>query len=326
MSSEGRRSFVLTVLATIGGLSVLCGVLFVLFFTYMLSSVGGIVKNASLASQSSFMGSGNAGGKVSFALPQDQTPYIAGVKLSGEINQQVADEVTEKLQAASDDSSAIGVLLEVNSPGGTVVPSQEIYDSLNELKKKKPVVVYVRDMAASGAYYSSASANQIIANRGSIVGSIGVIMNGFEANKLLDFLKITPTTIKTGALKDAGSPTRKMTDEDKHYLQSLIDATRAQFVEDVKKARHMNDESLMRLADGRVVLAPEALKLKLIDKIGTKQEALDAIALLAKQKKTPDIFYYENIQSLSDILSRKLSTGVREFVTETAHEFLTPRL
>lgn len=326
MSSEGRRSFILTVFATIGGLALIGTVLVVVFFAYVVSSVGSAVKNASLAGQSSLLGTGSTAGKVSFLIPEDQTPYIAGVKLNGEINGQLADEVIEKLRTAEEDASAVGVLLEVSSPGGTVVPSQEIYDTVNAIKKKKPVVVYVRDMAASGAYYSSSSANQIIANRGSMVGSIGVIMNGFEADKLLEFLKITPTTIKTGSLKDAGSLTRKMTEEDRQYLQTLINATRNQFVDDVRKARQMNDESLRVLSDGRVVLAPEALTLKLVDKIGTKQDALDAIAALAKQKKTPEVFYYENVQSLSDILSRKLSTGVRELMTQTAGELIRARL
>lgn len=303
MSSEpnnGKRTQVfLIALATIGvlailffaGITTLAGVAFY--------SVGQSVKSLSK------MTTNIQPGKTNFTTPGRHTTYIAGIKLNGEINDLVADDLIEKLQTAKDDSNAIGVLLEVNSPGGSVVPSQEIYDTVKDVRSKKPIVVYVREMAASGAYYSSSPASKIIANRGSMIGSIGVIMNGFEADKLIQFLKISPVTFKTGALKDAGSPTRPVNENDKKYIQGLLETTHDEFVADVISARHTDEKTMKFMSDGRVVLAPQAVTLKLIDAIGTKKSALDTIAKLANQKTTPDLFYYENIQKFSDYFAQR---------------------
>ncbi|WP_161597546.1 signal peptide peptidase SppA [Fluviispira multicolorata] len=308
-----RPRIILTVLSTIGAISILFIILFVSFLAYTIHSISGGMKNLSstLNNQTSATG-------INFTVPASNTEYIAGIKLSGEINSTLANEVIEKLETAKDDKNAVGVLFEVSSPGGTVVPSQEMYDAINDFRAKKPVVVYVRELAASGAYYSSASADKIIANRGSLIGSIGVIISNIEADKLMTFLKLNPITLKTGALKDAGSPTRSMNENDKKYLQTLIENMRTQFVADVKAGRKLPDSTLSFMSDGRVVLANEALKLKLIDGIGTKQTALAEIANLAKLKKTPELFYYENIQPFSDLFTQKLIGGTTRVLTETA--------
>lgn len=314
MTSEngGRRSGVLAIaLATVGVIAILFVTLFVGIIFYSVHSMSSSVK--------SFVASANkvSGSKVSFTVPKGNSPYIAGIKLNGEITDSSADEVLEKLKTAKEDSSAVGVLFEVNSPGGVVVPSQEIYDQVKSIRALKPVVVYVRNMAASGAYYSSASASKIIANRGSLIGSIGVIMEGFEADKLIQFLKINPITIKTGALKDTGSPLRPMNDNDKKYLQNLIDSTRAEFAADVKSGRGLSEQTLSFMSDGRVVLAPQAKELKLIDDIGSKDLALSEITALAKLKKTPELFYYENVDSFSDLFSQHLPGALSQVLKDT---------
>ncbi|MES2615445.1 MAG: signal peptide peptidase SppA [Bdellovibrionota bacterium] len=323
MSNEnkgGRRCGVLAIaLSTIGVVSILFVVLFSVFVAFAMHSVSSSVKSL----VSSQVPSKSYGTKVNYAVPRKNTPYIAGIKLMGEISGDTADEILDKFKTAKEDSMAVGVLFEVSSPGGSVVPSQEIYDQIKSLQESKPVVVYVREMAASGAYYSSASASKIIANRGSIIGSIGVIMEGFEADKLIQFLKINPVTIKTGALKDTGSPTRAMNETDKKYLQGLIEETREEFVNDVKSARKTTAEDMNFMSDGRVVLAPQALKLKLIDAIGTRDDALSEIAKLAKQKKTPELFYYENIDTFSEIFSQKFSGQVADMLKTSVSQFIT---
>lgn len=315
VESQQRSGFIVKFLASIGAIFVLFIVFSFILLAYFIHAFSGNVKGLS----SSLTNIGNSGAEVNFVTPSHHANYIAGIKLNGEINSLTSVEILEKLEAAKSDNKAIGVLLEVNSPGGSVVPSQEIYDAVLDVKTKKPVVVYVRDMAASGAYYSSASASKIIANRASILGSIGVIMNGFEADKLIQFLKINPVTIKTGALKDVGNPTRPMNGEDKRYLQELIEATRLQFVNDIKLARKITDSSLKFMSDGRVVLAPQALELKLIDAIGTKKLALDEVAKLANSKETPELFYYENIQSFSALFSQKMMHGASSILTEVIY-------
>ncbi|MCA2959552.1 MAG: signal peptide peptidase SppA [Silvanigrellales bacterium] len=239
---------------------------------------------------------------------------FAGIRLEGEINSPVADVVLEKLKAAMDDERIQGVLLEVESPGGAVVPSQEMYDALKRTKERKPVVAYVRDVAASGAYYAIASASAIVANRGSMVGSIGVILSSVEITELLSWAKLKPVTLKTGKLKDAGSPMREWTEDDKAYLQGLIDKTREQFASDVKAARGLGDVAMERMSDGRVVLGPEAAELRLIDKVGDRELALATLTEIAKLEKAPEVFELEESRP-------ELPLFIHYLFGESAHAF-----
>lgn len=303
-----KRSFgilgkVKSVFAIIGIISVTFFILFIVFVGVALSSFSSNIKTFS-SSLSQPLASKTG---LTFSVPGNKSSYVAGIRLDGEITEDTATSILEKLETAKNDIHAVGILLDVNSPGGSVVASQEIYDAIKEITKTKPVVSYVREVAASGAYYSCAPSTKIVANRGSIIGSIGVIMNGFEADKLIQFLKINPVVIKTGALKDTGSPTRPMNEKDKQYLQELIEETRSQFVEDVKQARKTTDSTMKLMSDGRVVLGMQALNLKLVDIIGSKQTAIEQIAFLAKEKKIPELYYYEDIQSFSDLFAQKLA-------------------
>ncbi|RDB36032.1 MAG: signal peptide peptidase SppA [Spirobacillus cienkowskii] len=307
-------NFLKTVFATIGAISVTLFILFILTIGFALYSFSSGIKSIS-----SFNKTLSKTGH-SFVVPTTNSHYIAGIQLNGEINTTLSSIIIEKLETAKNDKNAIGILLEVNSPGGSVVASQEIYDTIKSINTQKPVVAYVRDMAASGAYYSSASSAKIIANRGSLIGSIGVIMNGFEADKLLQFLKINPVVIKTGSLKDTGSPARPMTEKDKQYLQELIEETRIQFVDDIKSARKTTDSAMKYMSDGRVILAPQALNLKLIDAIGTKSQAATEVATLAKQSITPQVIYYDDLQSFSDFLSLKMANQLSILTKEVLSE------
>lgn len=319
--NNGQRFKVFTIaLSTIGVLALIFTALLLAGFAFTLHTVSSSVQGIVAASTHK-----SSGVKVHYAVPSQHTPYIAGIKLTGPITDATADEIIDKLEMARQDQQAVGVLFEVSSPGGSVVPSQEIFDEIKAVRIIKPVVTYVREMAASGAYYSSASSTKIIANRGSLIGSIGVIMESFEADKLIQFLKINPVTIKTGALKDTGSPTRSMNEADKKYLQDLIEATRAQFAHDVQGARGLNEAALRFMSDGRVVLAPKALELKLVDEIGSKKLALASIATLAKQKKEPELFYYENTESLSELFSQKFSGEISQIFKISLAHFLTAK-
>lgn len=303
-----------SVFATIGAISVVFIILFTAFVGFAIYSFSNGMKNFSASLNPSMSSKPGAG---IFTVPATNSPYIAGIRLNGEITSATSTAIVEKLETAKEDKNAIGILFEVNSPGGSVVASQEIYDTIKDISAKKPVVAYFREVAASGAYYSSASASKIIANRGSIIGSIGVIMNSFEADKLIQFLKINPIVIKTGALKDAGSPTRPMNEKDKQYLQELIEETRTEFVDDVKHARKTSDATMKYMSDGRVVLGPQALNLKLIDILGTRQTAISEIASLAKQKDIPDIYYYEDIQTFSDLFAQKFSGSISDVLKKS---------
>jgi protease-4 len=255
-------------------------------------------------SQIASVGSGS--GHSKFIGPIGADKIIAGIRLEGEIADATARSVLEKLQEAKENDQVVGILLDVNSPGGSVVASQEMYDAIKSLRDKKPVVAYVREMAASGAYYASASATKIVANRGSMVGSIGVIMSTVEATQLLNWLKVKPVTIKTGKLKDTGSPTREWTPEDVQYLQELINKTREQFVTDVREGRAVPEESLKKMSDGRVVLGSEALELKLVDALGPKDFALTEVRTLAKAAADTELIYLDEKPRFDEVLQRLL--------------------
>ncbi len=310
---NGFMGVLKSVFATIGAISIVFFLLFFLVIGIVFYSLSNGIKSFS----SSFNPAMSSRTGLTFTVPNINSPYIAGIRLSGEITSDTSTTILEKLEAAKEDKHAIGILFDVNSPGGSVVASQEIYDAIKEISKIKPVVTYVREVAASGAYYSSASSNKIIANRGSIIGSIGVIMNGFEADKLIQFLKINPVVIKTGALKDTGSPTRPMNEKDKQYLQELIEETRMQFVDDIKQARKTSDSTMKFMSDGRVILGPQALNLKLIDSIGSKHTVMEEITSLAKQKNVPELYYYEDIQSFSELFTQKLAGSTASILRES---------
>jgi signal peptide peptidase SppA len=168
---------------------------------------------------------------------QGDQNFIGLVRLDGAIDSEHMDHVLEKVDELAKMDSARAIFLEVNSPGGTVVASQELFDKLLEVRKSKPVLSYYRDVAASGAYYGSASSTWIVANRASMVGSIGVIMQNVILKDLFAWARLKPVTIKTGELKDAGSPMRDPSPQDEAYLGKLLKDTHAQFMDDVIRGR-----------------------------------------------------------------------------------------
>jgi len=191
--------------------------------------------------------------------------------------------IIEQLKRYEDTKSVPAILLNVDSPGGGVAVSQEIYTEVKRLqeKKNKIVVAYMSSVGASGAYYVSCPANKIVANPGTIVGSIGVIAEWVNYGNLLAWAKLKDVTFKTGEFKDTGSPTRELTEREKAYFQGLIDEMYVDFVEAVAAGRRMDVEAVRALADGRVFTGRDAREKKLIDEIGNFQDAVDLTASLA---------------------------------------------
>jgi protease-4 len=200
-------------------------------------------------------------------------------------------EFTEQLKTFGTSSSVKAVVLRVNSPGGGVAPSQEIYEAIKKFRaeSKKRVVVSMASVAASGGYYIACGADRIFANPGSITGSIGVIAEWYNYGGLLRWAKMEPVVIKSGEMKDAGSPTRPLTEAEKAYFQSLIDSMYGQFVTAVVSGRKMDEAVVRKLADGRVFTGQEALRNGLIDEIGTLQDAVAAAAKMAQISGEPRI-------------------------------------
>jgi len=190
----------------------------------------------------------------------------------------VVSFTVEKLQKAADDRRVKAVVLRVNSPGGTVTASDTLYEEILAFKQKtkKPVVAYFQDVAASGGYYLSCAADEIIAQRSTVTGSIGVIMQMVDVSGGLSKLGITTDAITSGEYKDAGSPFRHMTVEERELFQTMVNGFYAQFVDAVDTGRpNLSREEVVKLADGRVYLAQQALDAGLIDRIGTLHDAID---------------------------------------------------
>lgn len=215
-------------------------------------------------------------------------------------------DVKEKLRKASRDGRIKGVILRINSPGGTVTASDTIYEEIRRFKKKKkiPVVAQMNDVAASGGYYVAVAADRIFAQPTSITGSIGVILQKFNLQELLGKIGIKNTPVKSGELKDIGSPFRPQTELEKKILQGTIDALYKRFVDTVAENRgELNREEVLTLADGRIYTADQALKNHLIDRIGYLEDAVEEVKKMAGLKKAKIILYHlpdaykENIYS-----------------------------
>lgn len=185
-----------------------------------------------------------------------------------------SQETVKQLNELRKNDKVKAVVLRIDSPGGVVGPSQEIYAEVKKLGATKKVVVSMGSLAASGGYYIAAPAAAIFANPGTITGSIGVLMKFSNVEGLLGKIGMQAFTLKTGKFKDAGSPVRPMTDEDRAMLQGVIDSAHGQFVKAVAEGRKLPEEVVRRLADGRIFTGEQALALKLVDRLGTLQDAI----------------------------------------------------
>jgi len=224
--------------------------------------------------------------------------HIAGMILDGR-------DVIDWIRELRDDESVKGVLLRVNSGGGAVAPSQEMYAAVAKLRAVKPVIAYFETVAASGAYYASAPADAIMTNPSAITGSIGVLMELPSWKGLMDKLGIDDRTLTSGPFKDAGSPARPMTPQEREYLQGIVDDLHEQFVSDVAAGREMDPETVRTLADGKAMTGRRALDLGLVDYIGDYEDAMDM--LLKEAGLPPDANVVEGPEYetswLDDLLS-----------------------
>jgi len=186
------------------------------------------------------------------------------------------EPVVGELKRFADDSSIKAIILHVNSPGGGVAASEEIYREVKRIReeKKKNIVVSVETVGASGAYYIASAANKIYADNGSIVGSIGVIAQWVNYGDLLKWAKLKDVVLKTGEFKDTGNPARDLTPAEQAYMQSLIDNMFGQFVHAVADGRGMKFDDVKAIANGKVWTGEQALSMKLIDNVGDFQAAV----------------------------------------------------
>ncbi|BDY12538.1 signal peptide peptidase SppA [Hydrogenimonas cancrithermarum] len=206
-------------------------------------------------------------------------PNLASVNLFGPILS--ADKIVKELEELSEEKSIKGVLLLVDSPGGAVAPSVEISLAVKRLKEKKPVVAYAAGTMASGSYYASIWADKIVANPAATIGSIGVIMEGMNIRGLLDKVGVKPQVVKAGRYKEAGTPFRKWTPEERKEIETHVLDIYQMFVDDVAKARRLDPKHPERFADAKIFIARKAKEIGLIDQIGSIKEAKELTKTLS---------------------------------------------
>ena len=181
----------------------------------------------------------------------------------------------QNLKRFREDDAIKAIVIRIDSPGGAVGPSQEIFREIRKTSKSKKVVASMGSIAASGGYYIAAGADGIVANPGTITGSIGVIMGFTNFQEVLRKIGLVPVVVKSGTYKDMGSPVREMTAKEREILQNLADKIHAQFIRDVALGRNMEKEILTPLADGRIYTGEEAKDLGLVDRIGNLEDSIE---------------------------------------------------
>lgn len=250
----------------------------------------------------------------------------SGILLSGENSFSSGDRVAvlrvedvivdsqiylESIDSIREDDNVKALVVRIDSPGGAVGASQEIYSELKELGQEIPIIASIGGVGASGGYYIACAAEKIYANPGAITGSIGVIAQFASYEKLLDWAKIDVEVIKSGEYKDVGSAFREMNEADIEYIQQLIDNVYIQFKTVVADSRDLDTKQIDRVADGKIYTGEQALNLKLVDELGTINDAISAAGNLGGIDDDPEVINFPKKKSkLFDLLNSKIDTNI----------------
>ena len=227
---------------------------------------------------------------------QQKENFIAKITVEGIIKDR--NDILEQLKDLDKDQNVKGLITIINSPGGTYVGSKEIHESIKKISKKIPTVAYMREMATSGGYLVSLSSDRIFGNEGTITGSIGVILQTADISQLLGKLGINPIIIKSGDLKAVPNPAEEMDEKKLNYLKDIIRKMQKEFLNLVKKSRNISSSTLDLVSDGRIVTGKQAKDLKLIDAVGTEN---DALSWLKKEAGLDDEVRVKDLSIQSDI-------------------------
>ncbi|HXF94178.1 MAG TPA: signal peptide peptidase SppA [Nitrospiraceae bacterium] len=242
---------------------------------------------------------------------------IALIRVEGVILD--AQPTVGELKKFGDSPSIKAIVLRIDSPGGGVVPSQEIYDAVKRVRNKsnKAVVASMGTVAASGGYYIACATDRIIANPGTLTGSIGVIMEMANVEGLLKKIGVEGVVIKSGRFKDIGSPLRKMSDEDRRLLQTVMDDVHQQFIQAVAEGRSLDVAEVQPLADGRIFTGRQAKEAKLVDELGDLDDAIRLAADLAGIEGEPRVVEPRRRFSIRELLESRLFGGLPKIDLQT---------
>ncbi len=244
---------------------------------------------------------------------------IAVVEVKGVITQ--SSSVIEEIHRYLDDDGVKAIILRVDSPGGGVGPSQEIYREVVKAKGKKKIVTSMGAVAASGGYYVACASDLIVANPGTITGSIGVLMQFSNFEELLKKIGIKGVTLKSGEHKDIGSPLREMTPEEKRIMQETLDNVHQQFIQAVAEGRKLDRAKVVPLADGRIMTGEQAKQFGLVDKMGNLEDAIDEASKLVGITGKPQVIYPKKKISLLELLMKEMASALIDTLNEKGFEF-----
>lgn len=236
---------------------------------------------------------------------------VAIVRVEGPILD--SHQTIEELKAFAEDPMVRAIVVRIDSPGGGVAPSQEIYNAVKRVRKEnnKTVVASMGTVAASGGYYIAVATDRILANPGTLTGSIGVIMQMANFQDLLEKIGVKNVVVKSGKFKDIGSPFRPMQEEDRRLLQSVMDDVHRQFIDAVADGRSLDSAEVERLADGRVFTGQQAKSFLLVDELGDLQDAIRLAGELGGIQGEPRVIEPEKPFTFRDFLASKFLGDVR---------------
>jgi len=258
---------------------------------------------------------GSLGGKSSRLAFGDK---IAIVEVKGVIAQ--SSGVIEELQQYVDDKDVKAIILRIDSPGGGVGPSQEIYREVMKIRPKKKVVTSMGSVAASGGYYIASASDLIVANPGTITGSIGVIMQFSNFEEVLKKIGIKGVVLKSGEHKDIGSPFREMTPEEKRIMQEVLDNVHQQFIQAVADGRKLDRAKVAEIADGRILTGEQAKNLGLVDQMGNLQDAIEITAKMVGISGRPNVIHPKRRLSIWELLMRDMASAIIDVLNEKGYD------
>jgi protease IV len=251
-------------------------------------------------------------------------PRVAIVELEGIITD--VDDLIRDLKSHRENPSVRAVVIRINTPGGVVGPTQELHDAIVKTRQAgKPVVASLGAVAASGGYYAAVACDQIYANRGTLTGSIGVIMQLANVEQLMKKVGVDYVVVKAGAYKDVGNIARPMTSEERRTLQALLDDVHGQFIDAVAAGRKLSREEVLRFADGRVFSGVQAKDLKMVDAFGGLEDAVLAAGKLAGLPSPPTVIQPKRHFSIMDLLKNQFGGSAAGALLRPAlPQFKTP--
>jgi len=279
-----------------------------------------------------FAGAGSGGYGTNVLREGHRATRIAVVNIDGIIDESQADEVHRQLKAAKEDSAVKGIIVRVNSPGGTISASDRIYREIVDFRTKegRPAVAFMRGMAASGGYYASVACEQIIAEPTAITGSIGVVMSHFVLRDLLENkLGVQPVFLTKGTRKDWPSSFRKPTDEELAYIdERLLEPAYQRFVSVVQEGRRqvLSGEDVLKLADGSIYVAEEAKAVSLIDKTGYLDDAIAMVKDRAGITEAQVIEYRKPLSFMDFLTAQGKKTSLLQLDRTKLFELCTPQV